>query len=339
MSDIRPYVQDLKDAGNLDDNQAKTVVYYCIMTWSDAPGIRPILDLHGESGTGKNGIMKQIMPWCRETRLIVARNKTSAQLRDDLADTTTVFVDEADKTKEPRQCENWYQLRYDESGKETTYKLAGKFYKSETHNHYGYTVLHSQNVFQSIELDRRILRITIFKDSHRIYEITQDLGSKTLRHIANEVDWDKEIVHEESNSAWDVWLPLMRVAGYLGDTDFLAYAKREIRKKTESDDDTKVFEPKGIVLSETASLFLDALKEQRSHVAVTDIRQELYKRGYTHSEREIAKYARELGFTIVKPRNKAHIKVNGEARLKAILNRAGVYDDFYGEDGKLRSEP
>ena len=60
------------------------------------------------------------------------------------------------------------------------------------------------------------------------------------------------------------------------------------------------------------------------------------QRSYIYNEREIAGYSRELGFTIVKPRNKAHIKVDGKARLKAILEKAGVYDDFYNVDGKLR---
>ena len=128
----------------------------------------------------------------------------------------------------------------------------------------------------------------------------------------------------------------MRVAGSLHDREFIRYAKGETLQKTESDDDTKVFEPKGIVLSETASLFIDALRNKEGHIAITEIRQQLSQRGYIFSEREIAKYNRELGFTIVKPRNKAHIKVDGKARLKAILKNAGVYDDFYDVDGRLR---
>ena len=75
-----------------------------------------------------------------------------------------------------------------------------------------------------------------------------------------------------SNSAWGVWLPLMRVAGFLRDREFIRYAKGEILQKTESDDDTKVFEPKGVVLSEIAGLFIDALDGQESHIAITDIR-------------------------------------------------------------------
>ncbi len=338
MSIIEPYIAALINAGNLNKNQAKTLLYYCIMTWSDEPILRPILDIHGESGTGKNVIMKQIYPWCREAQWVNARNKTAAQLRDDLADKKTVFIEEADKTKEPKQCENWYQARYDETGKEMTYKVNTKRgYATISHDHYGYTVLHSQNAFQSIELDRRILRITIFKNSNRRYQSTESLKPKSFRSIAEAIDWNKPITGI-SNSALDVWLPLIRVARYFGDQEFQDYARKQIKSKVESDDDTKVFEPKGIVLSEAANLFIEALTNKTVHIPVTDIREELRIRGYIFSEREIAKYSRELGFTIVKPRNKAHIKVDGEARLKEILKNAGVYKEFYDSEGKLQRE-
>ncbi|MFC1956673.1 hypothetical protein ACFLVY_00010 [Chloroflexota bacterium] len=119
---IGHFIEALMKAGNLDINQAKTLVYYCIVTWSDEPKIRPIIDLKGESGTGKNGIMKQMKDWCAYARWINARNMTSAELRDSLADTKTVFVEEADKTKNPGESENWYQMRYEDTGRVISYR-------------------------------------------------------------------------------------------------------------------------------------------------------------------------------------------------------------------------
>ena len=60
MQRVKQFIEALMKAGNLTENQAKMLVYYCIMTWSDKPRIRPIFDIHGESGTGKNGIMRQL---------------------------------------------------------------------------------------------------------------------------------------------------------------------------------------------------------------------------------------------------------------------------------------
>jgi hypothetical protein len=328
------FVDALKGAGNLNDNQAKTLIYYALMTWSDVPRIRPIIDLNGESGTGKNGIMRQIQPWCREAKWVNARNMTSPQLRDNLANTVTVLIEEADKTQGQTQCENWYQMRYDDSGKEVTYgrlELTPKdkqITRQVTRNHFGYTVLHTQTPFQSTEMDRRILRITIYKDSSRNYKISEIPMEEFPLEIADEVDWDKEIEGALSNSAWDVWLPLMRIADYVGDADFLDYAREQIKLKTEEDDLSKIYEPKGIVLGEIAPLYMSALKSGKGHIAITDIRAGVRDRDCILIERQIVKIARELGFNIVYPGNKAYVKVVSKDELRGIFEKAGVPKHF-----------
>ena len=177
--EITPFIEALLRAGNLSENQAKTIVYYCIITHSDTPQIRPILNINGESGTGKNTIMRQIQPWCREPKWINARNITSAQLRDELADTTTAFIEEADKVQNLREAENWYQHRYEITGADISYRRQAlttnqrSIYVPETHNHFGYTVIHTQNPFTSTEMDRRILRVTLQKDTTRDYQNTE----------------------------------------------------------------------------------------------------------------------------------------------------------------------
>lgn len=330
MERVKPFIKALMGAGNLDIFQALTLIYYCIMTWSDKPDIRPIINNNGESGTGKNGMMNQMLGWCRKPKWINARNKTEPQLRDDLADTKTAFVEEADKTKDQEKCENWYQQRYGRTAEWTTYKKSyvnqkcKPYIQDEYHNHFGYTFLHTQNPLKSSEMDRRTIRITIFKDSNRMYQITQGLDPTILQKIADEVDWNAQIPQTVSNSAWDAWLPLMRVAAHLGDDGFLSYAKEQITAKVEEDDDTKMFEPKGIILSEIIPLYQTALDKGESHIAITTVRQKLVGRGYNYFERDISKMARDLGFIIVKPSNKAHIKVEGIQRLKDIASKAGV---------------
>jgi len=275
---IEPFIDALMLAGNLEINQTKTLVYYCIMTWSDESIIRPIINLNGESGTGKNSIMKQMELLCCEPKWINARGITTAQLRDELADTVTAIVEEADKTDDQKKSENWYQNRYEETGRnkryrrQTTNARGTSIYKEETHNHFGYTVLHTQNPFQSMEMDRRVLTITLYKSSSRKYQLTEGLDQTPLSLVAAEVDWNKDIESELSNSAWDVWLPLMRIADYLGDTGFIEYAREQIQLKTKADDETMVFEPKGVVLSEVAELYKLAAREGKGRIAITEVR-------------------------------------------------------------------
>jgi hypothetical protein len=332
--DLEKCIGALMTAGNLSENQAKTLIYYALMTWSKVPKIRPIIDLNGESGTGKNGIMKQIQPWCRGPKWINARNMTPPQLRDKLAYTATAFVEEADKTQGQAQCENWYQMRYDESGKEVSYRKLELTIKDKqitrqvTCNHFGYTILHTQTPFQSTEMDRRILRITVYKDSGRTYKISDIPVDEFPLEIADEVDWDKEIEGAMSNSAWDVWLPLMRVADYVGDADFLEYAREQIKLKTEEDDLSKIYEPKGIVLSEIAPFYLAALAGGKGHIAITDIRAGVRERDCMLIERQIVKLAKELGFNIVYPGNKAYVRVISKDELRGIFEKAGVAKHF-----------
>lgn len=331
MERIKPFVDAMMAVGNLDENQAKTLVYGCIMTWSDKPKIRPLVNINGESGTGKNGILRQIEHWCRRPKWINARNKTDAQLRDDLESTVTAFVEEADKTKEPKKCENWYQNRYDESGKKVTYKKVVVTDKGQvmskdgTHNHFGYTFLHTQQPFVQTEMERRTLRITLFKESKRVYKATEGLVADTLKDIAKEIDWEQEIPQEYSNSAWDVWKPFIRVALSLNDNDFLEYTIEQIRLKTEEDDDTKEFEPKGVVLGEIVEMYLKALDEGRSGVAITELRKQVTERDYQLNEKQVTGLTRQLGFPIVKPHNKSHVKVESLPHMCHIVEKAG-YD-------------
>ncbi|MFC2067727.1 hypothetical protein ACFLTP_01760 [Chloroflexota bacterium] len=341
LEQIVPCIEALIGAGNLNKNQAKTLVYYAAMTQSDVPTIRPIVELNGESGTGKNSIMKQLKEWCRDSEWINARNITPATLRDNLADTVTAFVEEADKTTDSKEAENWYQNRYEETGKIISYrrqtlnKKGNSIYKEEIHNHFGYTILHTQNPFQSTEMDRRVLRITIFKIDNPHYKVTENEEiSIPLIELGLSVDWNKDLEGTFGGSAWDVWLPLIRVADYLGDSDFLEYAREQIKSKTEEDDLSKMFEPKGIVLSEIAPLYEDFLKFGTAKIPVTAIRSKVKERDCLFNERQIVKLARDLGFTMVYPKNKAHIKVMSTQELQEIFEKSGSNKNFENDSNE-----
>lgn len=346
MKRILPLVDALMRASNLSENQAKTLIYYCLMTWSDEPKKRPILVLDGESGTGKNDLMGMMYDWCRHetgepgkrTEWVNADRMSEATLRDQLADKTTVFVEEADKTVDPAKSEGWYKIRYEETGRGKKYRrqtVNSRGYmisKEETHDHYGYTVLHVQNAFQSTEMDRRTLRVTIFKDNSRKYKVIKVPINEVPMEIAEETDWDAEIEQEYSGSAWDVWLPLMRTAKTVDDTEWLEYARKQIDLKTQEDALSKVYEPKGIVLSEIIPLYRAALDKNvmpklPNRIAITEVRKAIAERGYNYTEKQIAKAARDLGFRVYYPQNKAHIKVEGEELLKSIGARAGYCEE------------
>jgi hypothetical protein len=327
MEGISKFTEALMRVSNLDINQAKTLVYYTIITWSEKLKIRPLIDLHGESSSGKNSIMKQIESWCRGAKWINASNKTPAQLRDDLNGVVTAFIEEADKTKDPKECETWYQQRYENTGNGITFKVLEKTEKGHVipkevkGNFFGNTIMHSQNSFVRVELDRRILRLNLIKDSSRLYTFTEGLEPKTLKEIAQAINWDMPIEQSASNSAWDVWVPLIRVATHLQDTAFIDYVKEQIKLKTEEDNQTKEYEPRGLVFSEIFTVCDNDPPQFPVNVSAKDIRKALMERGYQYDERQIVKNARELGFTIIRPHNKSKIKVESKEKLLEIAEK------------------
>ena len=206
LTEIQPYIDALQRVSNLDENQAKTLVYYSCMVYSDKPRIRPILFIQGESGCGKSELVEQLRMWLQYVKpsngkrgcvFFKASNKSPADIRDQLADTTVAIIDEIGKAKEPIPTENWLQLRYDEKGKNQKYRRGttkGKdrlLVLEEYHDHFGYTIVAAQTLFELPETDRRTLRVDIDKDMHRNYEKANDaLDSIALIESGQETDWD-----------------------------------------------------------------------------------------------------------------------------------------------------
>ena len=318
-------------ANNLDINQAKTLVYYCVVTWGSAPKHKPLLNLNGETGTGKNGLMKLTKEWCCRPVWVKAENITAPMLRDRLAGSGTAFIEEADKVKHPKECETWLKCRYDDTSDAIEYKAQRtnakqlNYNTNEKANHFGYTILHAQNPFQSIELDRRIIKIDIVKDTSRDYALPETaLDSGVLRQIAEGIDWDFEA--SGSGSAWDCWLPLIRVASYLGDTEFASYAFACIEAKTEEDNLSKVYEPKGVVLGEIIPLYRACLATNKNKISITAITKPIRDRSlpFYPDERQVTGLVRQLGFEVYYPGNKAHIKVKTMEELKPIVAMHGI---------------
>jgi len=338
ISQVTPYIEAIMRASNLDINQAKTLVYYCVFTWCPNPEHKPLLNLNGDTETGKNTLMTLIKNWCYRPVWIKAENITAATLRDRLANSGTAFVEEADKIKDQKECETWLKMRYDNTSKSVPYRAQQAHWKKGnynimiTANHFGYTILHTQNPFQSIELDRRIIRIDIIKDTSRSYGLPRtDLSNDILKQIAGDIDWDSEV--EGSGGAWDCWLPLMRVAGYLRDNGFVNYAFGCIEAKTEESNLSKVFEPKGVVLSEIIPRYLACLNTNATKIPITDITEAVRNRKlqFHPDERQVTGLAKQLGFTVYYPHNKAHIKVISREELESIVARQGISTEILTE--------
>ena len=330
-NDLSLYLDVLMQVGNLNEHQATTLVYYCIMTRVNDLKIRPLLEIHGVSGTGKSSIMRQMELMCNKPKRIDGKNKTPARFRDELADAPLVFIDEVDKVQDLSDAENWLQYRYDDSGLEVRYKKMNVYTNTKSEipkavpetqltNFCGFTVMHTQNSFKSAEMGRRTIRVTVRKNPRRKYTQPTKLRINTLRKIADSVNWHGEIEQEYSNSAWDAWLPFLRIAQFLGDEEYIQYVKEQIDAKTEEEEMSNSFEPSELILEEISALYQHHLEQGGTHIPIMDVRQRLLARGYPSiNERQIATEARDFGFQIVKPHNRSNIKVNSQKELKKLI--------------------
>ena len=88
---------------------------------------------------------------------------------------------------------------------------------------------------------------------------------------------------------------------------------------------------KGAVLIQVAIEYIRNLHSGQRLIAVTVIRHTLREGKCLVTEREIVRFAKELGFVVVYPHNKAHIKVENEQQLRDIAKGAGFLEGFYDE--------
>lgn len=88
---------------------------------------------------------------------------------------------------------------------------------------------------------------------------------------------------------------------------------------------------KGSVLIQVSIEYIRGLHSGNRLIAITGLRRRLREDKYLVIEREIVRFAKELGFTVVYPHNKAHIKVESEQQLRDIAESAGFSDGFYDE--------
>ena len=138
----------IQRATSLDENEAKTLVYYAMATYG-LPQLQkfPILSLKGPNGTGKStlqGILEQIVYRPRK----IDGDVSDPALRDSLMNTPTALIEEADQVTEKLLIKRYAR----QSSKMVVKRPRGETWKQESIDLFGATVLHRRRPFRSQEL-------------------------------------------------------------------------------------------------------------------------------------------------------------------------------------------
>lgn len=282
----------LDAATGLDQNEAKTVVY-----WSTATnglkdlGCSPPLVFHGLPETGKSTAEKVI---AQVTDGEFISTTSPAALRDLLAQHPVVLIEEGDKVNEELILKRYAK----ESGKlEINRPIGYGRYKLEPGNIYGATVLHKRHGFEDLALQSRAITIETRKVEKAFYEVElTDKDKAGLKELWEDA-WRRFEGYEASGRTGKNWRPLIIVALALGDMDWIRYANKmqELTKEDLSVDGE--FELEQIVAytidyfrnePNSGFVYLEAMighMKQHYQVEVTNKR--------------LAKVARQLGYKVL----------------------------------------
>ena len=212
-SELKPYVQAMTGASGLDEFDAITSVLFAITTHLDLEQY-PILVYLGARGTGKSAAMKQLFPMCKDSKWIYGM--TFASQRDEVKDTRTVFVDEADIVDSNAELTSLYTRRY--------LKETGMI-KAKARGHYGAWVMEPCNIFGATVMAKRTAigdvalrsRAIIIRTAYRLgnYDY-KDIGdvSEIASGISNKV---RQRLSEigELDRVYQTWSSLLAVADEL----------------------------------------------------------------------------------------------------------------------------
>ncbi|MDD5095017.1 MAG: hypothetical protein PHV74_11660 [Dehalococcoidia bacterium] len=290
---ISEYVGAVIGACGLDINQAKTVVYYAVVTHAmEKSDIMPVMVIMGPQGTGKSSLIEMIQKFTCRVYLINGRI-SYAELRDSLKPNTTALIEEADRINE-----NLILGRYSRRTSATSVKRGGAAigYKSEGLDLFGATVLHRRVPFKDAALDSRsIIIMTRYKPG--TYSMPEIDGQK-LKEIAEHVEWDKGI-GLPSGRIKDTWEPLMRVAWACVDGEWIIYAYEKITEGEKNLTSGQGYEPVPAVIMTLNGMFYQDGIQLFSKVQIAEVRGNLKEHyGVKLNNRQIEQICRIKGFNV-----------------------------------------
>ncbi len=217
-----------------DNYQRKKIAYYAVATWA----IRqfdpfPGLVIYGPPSTGKSMTLNVLKNTCWNPVPITAETTMPAALRDCMKEANygTLIIEEADPIS-TRELEGILITRYSLSSAETKKMVPdGKGWELVQFPTFGATVTHRRNLFRNPALLRRMITVRT-KRSKKNYS---QLNSRSSLYKKFREQFKKIPTPPQVQNVWDIepgifdcYKPLLAVATYLNDTEFIAHLVNEM---------------------------------------------------------------------------------------------------------------
>ena len=222
----------LQSVSGLAKEQAKTCVYYALMTYllPTYPDdyLIPPLCFQGNSGTGKSQATKLMAKIVNEPVMLNGRGKTFSDIALALHGVTTALIEEAD-FKQPRIETQLIQMRTERRHKTQVIHRPPEQTPIPIDN-FGATILERRVPFSDAAVRNRTVTIKTVRRQGDFREVSGiDIDGTGLASVADYVR-QHPIHMESSDRVMQCWRPLMEIAASLGDFDWIINLDAEYQK-------------------------------------------------------------------------------------------------------------
>jgi len=336
---ILPLVRLIEGTTGLDDDQARTIIYFAMATYG-LPELQkfPILTISGQYGTGKTTLLEILkeIAYKPPDELLNAAELSRPALRDSLRPDATDLIDEADDMGE-----EWLIKRYDRAVashivKRPIASTKGELlrYEDERLNLFGAIALHRRKPFKDpAVLSRSIVVRTKYK-GQGIEGFNPELFrpfAEKLAALAKEVPWNI-VEANQGNRIYDTWEPLMFAAHWLEDYEWYKYADIQIKKANANSVVGREDEPTPAIFRALISLVLDADStdelEPKERVLLAEVTKAVETEGHRMTSYQVGQALREMGFETENRGGRIRVYSGGMEKLIEVAQLLGVHDEL-----------
>ena len=321
----------LAEATGLDQLSARTALYWAGATYGVAKlNLFPILAIRGPMGTGKTTVLEILRAVAHEPGdgLIAGQKTTYAALRDKMASTATIMVDEADSIHE-----ELFLARYSKTSAGIDLKTASgsRDWDLLAVNVFGATAVHQRQPFQDAAVESRAIVLkTVPKaeitpmDGVRLTELR-----RLLQSVAREVDWSAAKFGYSRER--DTWEPLLLVARSVGDEEWLTYAKQRIADATDALLKARNYEPLQLAYLALLRLSISDDGTVGERVELAHVRTALEADGGDFNSWQVSRLLQDAGLTVDPKGGRTWVYTGGEDNLKSIGRELNIEDAWLDE--------
>jgi len=326
LSDLKPLIGLIEETTGLDENQAKTIIYFASASYA-LPRLDkfPILAIYGTAATGKSTLLDILSRLSYSPRMIDGKS-TGPTLRDDLEFETTTLIDEADDINEKLLINRYSRQSGTVSFKK---KTPTGSWTQEKPNLFGASVLHRRIPFKDYAVLSRAIMIKTGRHEVSTYQsIKFEPYAEVLKSLSDEAPWS-ELESSQGNRIADTWEPLVFVSLVeLDDEEWYEYALEQIQK---SNDDLKLGEeeePTRAIYFAFLALALDGQSEPKERVRLAAIANRLNNEGRKLTSYQAGQVLGDLGFERRTVGGNSYVYTGGGEKLRQVGNQLGVKDEW-----------